>query len=72
MTIRVDPSEPEQFRDIIADRFGLRFEEAKLGFLGELLRRRLNATGLEARRYFAHLGDDESRSRHACPGIDRG
>lgn len=35
----------EHFRCMIANRLGLQFEDRKLGFLGEVLRRRLDASG---------------------------
>lgn len=45
----------ERFRVLIADRFGLTFDDAKLGFLGEVLHRRLNALGLGGAAYLDRL-----------------
>ncbi len=41
----------DRFRSIIANRFGLHFEEAKTSFLDDLLRRRLEATGQSGDAY---------------------
>ncbi|HEX4298872.1 MAG TPA: hypothetical protein VHZ56_12705, partial [Devosia sp.] len=57
MTIHPEPSESERFRDIVADRFGLRFEDAKLGDLGDLLHRRAQACGIDAMHYLAYVDD---------------
>jgi chemotaxis protein methyltransferase CheR len=47
--------ELERFRGLIARRLGLHFEDAKLGFLGDVLRRRLEATKECADIYLAQL-----------------
>jgi len=45
----------ERFRALIVRCLGLQFDDAKLGFLGEVLRRRLDATRQEAAVYLAQL-----------------
>ncbi len=45
----------ERFRQAIARGLGLALDESKLGYLGELLRRRVEATGLAADAYLARL-----------------
>jgi chemotaxis protein methyltransferase CheR len=49
----------ERFRDLIRARLGLQFEDARLGFLAEILWRRLHATGRSCADYLDEL---ESRS----------
>jgi chemotaxis protein methyltransferase CheR len=55
--------EIERFRQAVASCLGLRFDDAKLGFLGDLLGRRLDATGQPAEQYLYCLetaaGTDE-------------
>ncbi len=58
MMTHAAPSEPEQFRDLVASRFGLWFEDAKLASLGELLERRARGRGLAIPHYLAQLGSD--------------
>jgi chemotaxis protein methyltransferase CheR len=55
--------EIDRFRAIIERRLGLAFEDARLAFLGEVLARRLDATGLERENYLralerARVGDE--------------
>lgn len=45
----------ERFRRAIADRIGLSFEDAKVGFLEEVLRRRLGSTGRDCDSYLRLL-----------------
>jgi chemotaxis protein methyltransferase CheR len=49
--IAIEHSSIEHFRDLIATRLGLYFEDAKLGALGEVLRRRVEARGGSAADY---------------------
>lgn len=58
MTMPIAPSEPEQFRDIVAARFGLWFDDSKLTSLGELLQRRARSRGLAVPHYLAQLSGD--------------
>ncbi|MEJ0011017.1 MAG: CheR family methyltransferase [Bauldia sp.] len=50
-----DPQSVDRFRDAIVRRLGLYFDEAKLGFLGEVLQRRVEATELPLEPYLAGL-----------------
>lgn len=45
MTVAVAATDVEQFRDVVAQRLGLRFEDAKLDFLAEVLQQRMERTG---------------------------
>lgn len=51
----LDPRDVERFRGVILRRLGLRFEDAKLGFLGEVLQRRLEAGRLPSTLYLDAL-----------------
>jgi len=55
MTVAVEPRDVDHFRNVVARRFGLQFDDSKLGFLGDLLRRRLNANGHVCETYFGKL-----------------
>ena len=44
MIATFDTHEVERFRDLISHTLGLQFDDAKLGFLAEVLRRRLEAS----------------------------
>jgi len=51
----------ERFRVVVARRLGLQFEDARSGFLGEVLRRRLEATRQACTSYLHHVeGADAS------------
>lgn len=52
----------ERFRDLVRARLGLQFEDARLGFLAEVLWRRLHATGRSCATY---LDEMESRAVRA-------
>lgn len=63
MIATFDANEVERFREAIARSLGLHFEDAKLGFLADVLRRRLEATRQRPEAYLARLeggssGDD--------------
>ncbi|MFA5885485.1 MAG: CheR family methyltransferase [Acidimicrobiia bacterium] len=47
--------EVERFRSVLARRLGLQFDDAKSGFLGDVLRRRLAATHRDCERYLRNL-----------------
>jgi chemotaxis protein methyltransferase CheR len=49
------PTELERFRTAIGRQIGLRFDDSKLGFLGDVLRRRLNNSGAESGAYLWNL-----------------
>src|SRR6267142_66733 len=53
--------EVERFRSLVACRLGLQFEDAKLSFLAEVLRRRLETSGRISETYLARLEADTSR-----------
>src|ERR1700678_1471375 len=54
-------ADPERFRDWIAQRLGLHFDDTKLGFLAEVLGRRADQSGLARHMYLDRLEG---------PGID--
>jgi chemotaxis protein methyltransferase CheR len=54
------PMLAERFRAVVADRLGLQFDDAKLGYLEEVLHRRADALGKPAAAY---LGDLEAADR---------
>lgn len=57
-----DPQSVDRFRDAIVRRLGLYFEEAKLGFLGEVLQKRVDGTGLPVDTYVAGLENNPGRA----------
>lgn len=52
-------AEPERFRDWIAQRLGLHFDDTKLDFLAEVLSRRADKKGLALRHYLDRLESPE-------------
>jgi chemotaxis protein methyltransferase CheR len=58
MSDSADRHDLDRFRAVIVGRVGLRFDDARLGFLGEVLRRRLDHLG---RPRSAYLDDLEQR-----------
>lgn len=62
MTPAFTPGEPiARFRSAIAARLGLQFDDGRVGFLGEVLWRRVRATGKDVDVYLSHL--DLARGR---------
>jgi chemotaxis protein methyltransferase CheR len=55
VTVTIDSREVERFREAIARQFGLQFEDAKLGFLADVLRRRLDVCGQRPDDYLRTL-----------------
>lgn len=53
----LDPSHVERFRGLVLRRLGLRFDDAMLGFLGEVLQRRLESGRLPGALYLQALDD---------------
>jgi hypothetical protein len=53
--VHFDPDSPERFREVVAASFGLFFDDAKLGFLGEVLRRRAESRGTPVEVYLAQI-----------------
>jgi chemotaxis protein methyltransferase CheR len=63
VTSTLRTADVEHFRSVLTRRVGLHFEDAKLGFLAEVLERRLERTGESPQSYSARL---------ERPGGDRG
>jgi chemotaxis protein methyltransferase CheR len=55
VTVHFDSASPEHFREVIARSLGLRFDDGKLGFLGDVLRRRADARDTPVEVYLAQL-----------------
>jgi len=60
-----DIEDIEKFRTLVLARLGLQFEDAKLGFLGEVIQLRMNETGLNSADYLRALELDPSDSELA-------
>lgn len=58
MTRGLGDREVREFRDLVEERLGLRFEDARLGFLAEVLRRRLDFTCIGTASYLDRFGCD--------------
>lgn len=58
MTRGLGDKEVRDFRNLIVERLGLQFEDARLGFLAALLRRRLDSVGIGAAAYLNRFGPD--------------
>jgi chemotaxis protein methyltransferase CheR len=58
---QVDRPDLERFRAAIIQRIGLQFDDARLGFLGEVLQRRLDRLGRPADFYLRELEDPSAR-----------
>ncbi len=61
MTSPIGAVEVERLRRILARRMGLAFEDGKIGFLGDVLRRRLAATGSGCDAYLARIEAGDAR-----------
>lgn len=61
MTHGLGDREVRDFQDLVEQRLGLRIEDARLGFLAELLRRRLDSAGIEPAVYLNRFGVDWTR-----------
>lgn len=59
-----------RFRDVIARRLGLHFEEAKLGFLSEILQRRVQARGNGREAYLAAMESEPARGEWSALAPD--
>jgi len=60
------PRDVERFREIVARRFGLQFEDARLSFLAEVLRRRVDASGHRCGEYLGSLEAASAKSEIAA------
>jgi len=56
----------ERFRTIVARRFGLQFEDARLGWLGDVLRQRVESGSLAGELYLAQLESGAARDEFAA------
>jgi chemotaxis protein methyltransferase CheR len=63
-------SEVERFRNAVAQHVGLRFEDAKLGLLGDVLQRRLEAIGRTAASYLRNLENEPTTAEFAALAPD--
>ncbi|MGH9372611.1 MAG: CheR family methyltransferase, partial [Vicinamibacterales bacterium] len=61
MTTGIQAVDVERFRAAVVYRLGLYLDEGKLGFLAEVLRRRLEATGHDSDGYLARLESPSAR-----------
>ncbi|MCI0622085.1 MAG: methyltransferase domain-containing protein [Acidobacteria bacterium] len=61
MTASLGHGEVEQFRSIVARRFGLQVDDARLASLAEVLRRRLEANGQVCEAYLSRLATEAAR-----------
>ena len=57
MKYQATPSDLDRFRTVIIERIGLQFDDARLGFLGEVLQRRLDKLGRSGDAYLRGLED---------------
>jgi chemotaxis protein methyltransferase CheR len=67
VTAVIDRTDVERFRDIVARRFGLRFDDTRLGQLAEILERRIESTREHPGGYLSRidspgLAQDEARA----------
>jgi len=62
MSNRPDSVDVDRFRNLVTRRLGLAFDDAKLGFLGEVLRRRLAACGGTLDGYLATLSSPSAQA----------
>jgi chemotaxis protein methyltransferase CheR len=62
MNVALEVCEVDRFRNIVARRLGLQFDDAKLGFLGDLLRRRLGAHGEACESYLRNMEAGNSQN----------
>ncbi len=60
-TTTICAGDVERFRRVVARRLGLQFEDAKLGFLADVLRRRLETNGEDCETYLSQLGLDRPK-----------
>ncbi len=55
MSAAVDAARVERFRTLVARHLGLQFDDAKIGWLADVLRRRMECSGVAAEPYLARL-----------------
>jgi chemotaxis protein methyltransferase CheR len=66
MNASIDSGLVERFRAIVARRLGLKFEDAKLGWLGDVLRQRVESEHQAGEVYLAQLESDVARDELAA------
>lgn len=66
MSASIDSGLVGRFRAIVARQFGLQFEETKLGWLGDILRRRVESQQQTGEHYLTRLESDAARSELAA------
>ncbi len=64
MTAALGRHDVERFRVALASRLGLYFEDGKLAFLADVLRRRIESTGHASEAYFRYLEEDLAEEEH--------
>ncbi len=62
MNAAVDAARVERFRTLVARHLGLQFDDAKIGWLADVLRRRMECSGVAAEPYLARLAAGPSRN----------
>jgi len=62
----IDSDLVERFRAIVARQFGLHFEDAKLGWLGDVLRRRVESQQQVGKLYLAQIESDAAHDELAA------
>jgi chemotaxis protein methyltransferase CheR len=66
MSRQIDRADLERFRAAIVRRIGLQFDDSKLGFLGEVLQRRLDTLARSGDAYLRGLEDQSATSEIAA------
>ena len=62
MTTSFSRADIERFRSIVLQRFGLTYDDDKLDYLGDVLRKRMDATGSRFEAYVTHLSSASQRA----------
>ena len=62
MNAPATPGQVERFRTLVANRVGLQFEDARVAWLADVLRRRMGVNGQPAEAYLARLQAEAPRS----------
>jgi chemotaxis protein methyltransferase CheR len=66
MTVELDAGVLDRFRIVIADRLGLHFDESRRGFLAEVLRRRIEASGGDIETYLSRINTPNGRQERGA------
>ena len=62
MNAAVEAAHVERFRELVVRHLGLQFEDAKVGWLADVLRRRMECSGAPAESYLARLAAGSPRN----------